>query len=110
MRLLDDKGGMRTYFDYDHAAQETRIVRVQDVEPILERNKSLANDSDYSRQGIREDWWHYATIPNVVLEMWYAQGLVKSPTLTDPEDAGRVQKLLRDPQWRYLKTVSGKTG
>ena len=42
------------------------VNRVQDVEPILERNKVLrgiAQPSDWGR--------HVATIPNVILERWF---------------------------------------
>jgi hypothetical protein len=45
-----------------------RIVRSQDVSVFLDSAKSLANSEDYTRKGIKQDQWHYARIPNVILE------------------------------------------
>ena len=45
-----------------------RIVRSQDVSGFLDSAKSLANSEDYTRKGIKQDQWHYARIPNVILE------------------------------------------
>ena len=45
----------------------TYIEQVQDVEPILEYTKALANDRSYKQKGIKHDWYHFATVPNVVI-------------------------------------------
>ena len=51
-RLLDYDKLTRTavYHDYDHETKQTIITEVQDVEHYLERNKKLANDSDYKKK------------------------------------------------------------
>lgn len=56
-----------TYHYYDPMTDQTHIQTVQDVEPFLKRNRELANDSSYKRNGIKKDWYHFATVPNVVL-------------------------------------------
>jgi hypothetical protein len=45
-----------------------RIVRTQDVNTILTQAKTMANDEEYTRQGIKRDEWHYARIPMTILE------------------------------------------
>lgn len=68
-----DDRGVSTYEDmYDGKLQ---IHYEQDVEPTLEFTKKLRNDglTDY---GIKNDFWHYACIPPVViLEMRFKHGV-----------------------------------
>lgn len=56
------------YHHFDPVTGITTIETVQNVEPYLERNKILRNDEDYSRRGIKNEMWHYASIPNQVIE------------------------------------------
>lgn len=98
-----DVWGSETFYESDGST--ARITRVQDVTPIIEDNKKRAQDSSHSTAGIKKGWWHMAHIPNVVLEMWKSQGLIKDVFFTQPEDLKRVERLLEDPQWRYLKTT-----
>jgi len=67
-RLLeyDPLTGISTYFEGDgHGG--FKIAQSQDVQKILDRNKRLANDTQYKRQGIKTDWYHFATIPVTIL-------------------------------------------
>jgi hypothetical protein len=51
--------------------EKMRIVRTQDVNAILDQAKLMANDEDYTKRGIKQDQWHYARIPDTVMEeMW----------------------------------------
>lgn len=75
---------------------------MQDVEPILERNKalrSLPQQSDWGR--------HIATIPNVILVRWlneeYARGNVGLRIFSKEFDA-LIARKLRDPDWKHLRT------
>ena len=75
---------------------------VQDVEPILERNKALRSVPQ------RSDWGrHIATIPNVILVKWlneeYISGNVGLRMYTT-EFNELVQRKLQDPDWAYLRT------
>jgi len=78
------------------------IEMIQDVEPILERNKDL------QKQEQRSDWGrHVASIPNVILMRWlneeYERGNV-GIRLFNPEMDAVVERKLKDPEWRYLRT------
>src|SRR6478609_7220532 len=67
-RILDydPVTGITDYFEYDSLTDTTTISNFQDVEPILEGNKTLRNDTEYTKDGIKKEFWHYATIPNIV--------------------------------------------
>lgn len=72
MRLsldFDPLKGVHEYLEFSHDGDKKvmHIVQEQDVTPILEQAKSLAKDEDYTKQGIKQDQWHYARIPDVVL-------------------------------------------
>lgn len=50
------------------AQDGTLIVKhQQDLEPHVEYARRLANDDDYTRQGIKRGWAHAAHIPDVVV-------------------------------------------
>jgi len=75
---------------------------VQDVEPVLERNKALRGEPQTS------DWGrHVASIPNVILVAWlneeHARGNV-GLRLFSPEFNALVARKLADPDWRHLRT------
>lgn len=80
-RLLDYDpiSGMSTWFDYEKSTDSMVITNEQDgshISRILDQAKAFRNDDDYSKQGIKEDWWHYARIPNgVILEMKEKHGV-----------------------------------
>lgn len=95
--------GITTTFDYDHSTDLTIVGREQDVEAALENNKRLQNDEQYSKDGIRDSWWHEAFIPNIIIEKWKAEYGVD---VFNKNDIQRVKKLLNDPQYRYLKTTT----
>lgn len=99
----DPLSGITTTFDYDPVTDMTIIGREQDVEHILKISKALQNDDAYTRQGFKDDWWHYAIIPNIVIEKWINELGVNA---FDKNDRKRVYQLLNDPMYRYLKTTS----
>lgn len=65
----------REFFDYDpltgvtHYTEQigdTTIVHTeQDLTPLIERNKKIANEGLKDR-GIKEGWFHYCDIPPVI--------------------------------------------
>ena len=90
--------GTRVHFDGRTIVRE----RVQDVEPILERNKALrdlAQPSDWGR--------HIASIPCVFMEKWlneeHARGNVSLRMYT-PEFDALIARKLKDPEWKWLRT------
>lgn len=64
---IDPLTKTKTYHHYDHDTKITRIEQVQDVQNILEQCKRFANDPDYKRKGIKEDYYHFARVPNSIL-------------------------------------------
>lgn len=59
--------GETVYFDYG-ADDRLVITHQQNVSIIHEQAKAWAKDEDRSKKGIKNDNWHYARIPNVVLQ------------------------------------------
>lgn len=105
-RLLDYDPilGIETYHDYDESSGKAYIETVQDVEPFLENNKRLQNDADYSKKGIKREWWHVATIPISVQYQWLKEGI----DLMNKDHLPAIKKKLADPDWKYLKTTAGR--
>lgn len=53
-------------FDYDPIKDQVAITTHQDVTGFLDRMNAMRNTPEYSQHGMKEDWWHYASIPTVV--------------------------------------------
>lgn len=104
MRLIDHDvfTGITTLFDYDDLTDTTTIKTVQDVEGQLEASKSLASDEDYTKSGFKHDMWHYAHIPNGIIQQWLVE---KGVDIFKKDDNKKVFQLLNDPEYRHLKTT-----
>jgi hypothetical protein len=93
---------MLTQLSLDRGEKLIVARTLQDVEPILERNKQLRSTPQKS------DWGrHVASIPNVILVKWaneeYARGNTGLRMFTKEFDE-IVEKKLQDPEWKYLRT------
>lgn len=98
--------GITTHGTY-HASEDMMVVeRSQDVSYLLDMNKALANETDATKEGIKNGWWHYAQIPNIIAEKWLLEHGVDVFKSENWEKNGRIWKLLNDPQYRYLKTTA----
>lgn len=74
------------------------IEHMQDVQPILERNRALrgkAQTSDWGR--------HIATIPNVVIVKWMNEEGADVLRMSGEEFGAFIRKKLDDPDWRHLR-------
>lgn len=98
----DDALGLETWFDYDEATDTAYLSVEQDVEPILEANKILYNDTDRTNAGIKGDFWHYGSIPVNIVHKWLIEDGVD---FFDKNDHPKVLSLLNDPQYRFLKVT-----
>lgn len=69
MRLLSvSPDGLEKWFVHDPIEKTNTIIYKQpDLEPVLEYTKALRLAQEYTKQGIKREWWHYAHIPNIVL-------------------------------------------
>lgn len=105
-RLLsyDPLTGLETFHEYNPATNETTIIHVGDCEPVLEENKRLANDTDYSKKGIRQEFWKYASIPPGIQVKWLVEHGVD---VWNKDHYAGISKLLEDPQYRHLKCTTG---
>lgn len=103
-RLLehDSFTGLTQYIHYDELTDETHIETVQDSTRLnaeVEASRSLQNDEDYTRKGMKNDMLHYAHIPSGVLMEWFAQGV-------DINDRKALIKMVNKPEYAYLKTTN----
>ena len=106
-RVLDHDplSGVTEIFHYDELTGDVTIETKQDVEPMLSQNKELQNDENYSKNGIKNEMWHFASIPIIVQLQW----LNKYGPENDPMRKGNEKllfRLLNDPEWRYLKATN----
>lgn len=114
-RLLeyDTAAGAAVYHEYDHHARTTLIHEVQDAAPFLRINQAeMHRDTatagrlnSVSREQIRNSWWHVARIPVGVQMQWLREYGVD---IFKREHWPRVQKLLNDRDWQYLRTNPGR--
>jgi NOL1/NOP2/fmu family ribosome biogenesis protein len=100
---FDPTTGITTYFDFDHATNTTIVGSEQDVRLLLEQNKALQNDENYSKQGIKDGWWHYASYPAIIIEKWINEYGVN---VFDKNHQKKVFELTNRPEYRYLKTTT----
>jgi hypothetical protein len=105
-RLLDvDRlTGVREYHRYDAATDTTIIESVQDVAPILERNKALAN-ADGGGWSASRELRRAAAIPAIVILKWRREDGID---VFDRNHWPAVKRKLNDPEWRYLRTAPGR--
>ena len=90
--------GIRTYFRTNEDGTTT-ICHQQDVEPLLEDNVRLYNDSEGQRMG---EWCRVARVPDIIAEkIGYAEAMRQN-------DRKFVGKILNDPDYRKFRTHKGR--
>lgn len=99
----DPMSKLTTYTEYDPVSDTTKVGCEQDVSSLLEINKNLQNNEDYSKQGIKEGWWHYASYPAIIIEKWLNEYGVN---VFDRDHQKKVLELTNRPEYRYLKTTT----
>ena len=63
----DPLSGTSEYLEMSEGGDKMRVVQAQDVTSILESAKAMALDEDYTKHGVKQDQWHYARIPDVIM-------------------------------------------
>jgi len=101
----DPMTGITQYFHYDETNGNWGVESVQDVDPILDMNKSMQNDESYSRLGIKKEWWHVARIPVVIQEKWLREDGID---IYNKDHWPKVKAKLNDRDNLYLKTTTGR--
>ena len=100
----DPERGITSYFEHDELTDKTTIHRVQDVEPLLDVAKTVRNDGLKDR-GIKNNWWHYATIPTMVELELRKKGL----NLYNPDHVKDIVKEINQ-NYPYLKMTEKSHG
>ena len=103
-RLLDFNplSGEKVWFQYEHSTDRMVITHEQDVEDHLKLAHHLTLDDKRDKKGRKEDWWHYAHVPNaVILEMKEKHGV----DFFDKAQEKRVFALL-NTEYKRLKTTN----
>lgn len=99
---------IKTKLYYDENADRLTVVRSQDVEAIVERNKALVNGQPAKRPHAgrySQTYNHVASIPMVVVEQWMKEGIdFFNP---DEKDKRRIAAYLNG-DYKHLKTIPGK--
>ena len=98
-RLLDydPMTGISEYFHEDAHTGQWHIETVQDTQPSLEAAKAMRNDSEHTKQGIKNGMWHVAHFDNVVItKMMNEEGV----SVYDPNDAKKLNELIK-PGGKY---------
>lgn len=103
--LGTDIFGLETVFHHDEHTNISTIEHKQDVQGLIDRNKSLHNTS-YQRDGIKNDLCHVANIPDVVQIQWMKKYGIKD--ILAEEYMPLILKLLNSPEYKYLKTGNMK--
>jgi|TARA_R100000093_G_C1934755_1_gene69951 hypothetical protein len=102
---FDALTGISNFHDYDHQTKVTTIRTTADVEPVLERNKLEYNDEEQKRAGIKAGFVKIASIPMAVIHKWKVEDGID---VFNKNHAEAVRRKLNDPEWRYLRTASGR--
>lgn len=106
-RLLESVDGIVSEFHYDPLTDVTTINRVQDAEPVVERNKALQASGDGYTPS--RDMRHVASIPLVMWEQWNKEtGGRLMNGMGRQEKAAFIRKKLNDSELRFLRTSPGK--
>lgn len=102
-RLLDFNPLTGESVTFEYNPDDTmRITHNQDVSAILSANRDLANNDELTARGIKKDMWHYATIPNILIQKWKQE---KGVDVFDKAHRKKVFSLLNSPEYAYLKTT-----
>lgn len=105
-RLLLDHNPLSketVYFDFDEHTDQVTITHEQDVSSFLDRAHELSTDLDRSRRGIKNDLWHYAHVPNmVIMDMKLKHGV----DFFDRSQAAKMFRLL-NTEYKRTKVTNG---
>lgn len=99
---------------YDEETRTITIKRTQDARTVLDDNAEWrAAEQNWRKK--EDKWIRFASIPFCVVDAWMQEGINVFLAETDRNGAPnehmkRVLKKLRDPEWKYLKTVDMDMG
>ena len=100
----DPVSGISLYSDYDPVTDITTVIHeFDDCEANMERSKTLQNDNEYTRKGIKKGWWHYAHTPNHLLHKWLVEDGINPFRKGDMK---RFIEKINSREYRHFKTTT----
>lgn len=102
---------MRRKLDYDPIARvttwhelvdgKTVITYTTDVDmdSVTDVTRKFANDDSYTRRGIKEEFWHYAHVPNFIALKWLTEEGIPL------YDAEAYNRKVNTPEYKALKVT-----
>lgn len=106
-KLLDFEpfSGITQTFHHDAATDTSYIeTKFPDLDASMDACAELRNRPEYSKEGMKEGWWHLGHIPMALIEKWRVDLGVN---VFDKNDLKKVLQLLHDEYSRF-KTTDGK--
>jgi hypothetical protein len=99
----DPETGIKEFYDYDPIKDQVMITTEQDVGLFVDRMNALRKNEDYSKAGMKEEWWHYCSIPTVVELELRKKGL-------HLENKDHIKAILREinANYPFLKATTKK--
>ncbi len=101
---FDPMTGLLEFHSYDPATDTTVIESVQDVAPILERNKALQGHDDGGWSPSR-DLRRAAAIPDIIILKWRRD---EGIDVFNRDHWPAVKRKLNSSEYRYLRTAPGR--
>ena len=102
IHLLTTEQGIRHEWE-DHEDGTYTVHSSQDVEPILDLNKAMANHNDgYSPS---RELRRVATIPNILINKWLVE---EGWNALDPANGDKLASKLNSSDYLYLRTAPGR--
>ena len=99
---IDPLTGIQTWYVNESTDGNTfQIHEVQDVRPILEHNKAMANE-DHKGWTKSRDMRKVGSIPLSVIHKWRVE---KGIDVFNRDHWPAVARLLNDPDWRHLRSA-----
>lgn len=100
----DPVSGLTTWFEYDPLTKTSILRTEQDVEREIDLNVAMANDTGYTKRGVKRDWLHYAHIPDALaLKMFAEHGI--NIWSGNKEDTQRAFDFVNQREYKKLKTT-----
>lgn len=94
------------FFDNPDNPNQAFVHSSEDVEPFREYAKNLRNDEEYTRQGIKNNFWHVGTLPLIVVHRWHKEGF----DITKADTKSLMAKIASDPDAQSYLTTNKRIG
>jgi len=95
---VDPLTGIKTFISFGDKGEWQFRYEFPDIQNEIDISKSLQNDPDHWKKGVKNDVVHYAHIPDPILLKWHCEGV-------DIRDNKALFEMVNKPEWSYLKCV-----